>query len=114
MCGTDQNDLVLYWNGPIDVARGIIPPGPALCVRGQGFLDLDATQPDGRNWNDQASAWWAGCSSGHFDENAGINPGQQEHFSGGSGTSAPSGNFDGRPGVLRNDSLTVVTLDTNC
>lgn len=115
-CGS-VNDLVLYWNGPIDVAHGVIPPGPILCIRGQGDLDLASQTYGGLNWNDEASAWWAGCSSGTFHQNdpvLGIFSGTNENFSGGSGTSAPSGNFDGRPGVLPNDSLTDVYQSTNC
>ncbi len=93
-----------------------IPSGPILCIRGSGTLDLSqGLQFDRRNWNDQASAWWAGCSPGHFGENdTWWNPGAQQSFSGGAGTSAPSGNFTGQNGTLRNDSLTDVTLDSNC
>lgn len=120
--GTDalcnsENDLVLYWNGPINVADGVIPSGPILCIRGNGDLDLTKQTYNGLNWNDEASAWWAGCSSGTFHQNdpvLGIFSGTNEDFSGGSGTSAPSGNFDGRSGVLPNDSLTDVYLSSNC
>lgn len=108
ICINDGNDLILYWNGPVGAA------GPILCIRGQGWTNLDATQPDGRNWNDRASAWWAGCSAGHFDQNGGLFPGKQQGFSGGVGASAPSGNFDGVGGHLPNDSLSVVTLDSDC
>ncbi len=116
-CRNDGNDLVLYWNAlPNPPATGNVPGGPSLCIRGQGSLDLSqGNQPDGRNWNDQASAWWAGCSAGHFDESSGLfAPGRQQGFSGGRGASAPSGNFDGVSGHLDNDTLTVVTLDSDC
>ncbi len=113
-CGSDQNDLTIYWNSPLNPPNQI-PGGPILCIRGKGYLDLSqGVQADGHNWNDQASAWWAGCSSGHFDENAGIFRGTSQNFNGGAGTSAPHGNFNGQNGALNNDSLTVVTLDSDC
>ncbi len=109
-CGNDGNVLTLYWNSLRNPpAPGNIPPGAILCIRGQGYVDLSGTA-----WNDQASAWWAGCSSGHFDTNAGVYAGKQQYFGGGSGASAPSGNFDGAGNHLANDSLTVVTLDSSC
>jgi hypothetical protein len=93
-----RHDLALYRNGPINPSQGIIPSGSVLCIRGSGYLDLNTTMADGRDWNDKASAWWAGCSSGHFDQNGGLFPAQQQGFSGGKETSAPSGNFDGLSG----------------
>jgi len=109
-CVNDGNDLVLYWNGPL-YPPSTIPPGPILCVRGAGVLNLNQTFPDGHNWNDQASAWWAGCSAGAFyvDINEG---GGAAYFSGGSGTSAPSANFP--YGGVGNDQLSSIRLYSDC
>ncbi len=113
VCKGDGSDLIIYWNGPIDVAHGIFPSGPKLCIRGNGTLNLAVTQPDGRNWNDKASAWWAGCSNGEFWLNAGHNwPWEGSTFDGGNGTFAPSGNFP--YGNVGNDQLSQVELYSNC
>ncbi|MFC5180720.1 hypothetical protein [Actinomadura harenae] len=105
----NSRQLELFWDSPISAG------GPVLCILGKGWLNLaDGDQADGRNWNDKASAWRAGCSSGHFDENAGWSPGKQQYFDGGDGPSAPSGIFDGQQDHLANDTLTVVTLEKDC
>ncbi|MFI7643303.1 hypothetical protein [Nonomuraea sp. NPDC049400] len=113
-CTGNESDipyLALFWNGPLDVDKKIFPGGPTVCIRGRGWIDLNATMGDGLNWNDKASAWWAGCSSGHFDEHAGLFPGRQQYFNAGN---KHWGNFDGKSGRLPNDSLSVVTLDSDC
>lgn len=65
----ESQALELFWNGPLDVTHGVYPSGPRLCIRGQGHLNLTGTI-NGLNWNDQASAWWAGCSGGLFYKDA--------------------------------------------
>lgn len=119
-CGTDVNDLAIYQNGPIQ-APNQIPPGPVLCIRGQGLLNLPTVPLDAtHSWDNQASAWWAGCSSGLFFDNingsANNSKFETASFSGGNGINAPSGNFPYQSGLgfIPNDALSSIFLGSNC
>jgi hypothetical protein len=112
----DQKFLDVYLNGPIDPPSNIIPTGLVLCVYGQGDLSLSNGDIGGVNWNDKASAWWAGCSGGIFyqDSVGGHGSGFQETFQGGPDGNQPFGNFDGQNGDLPNDSLSAIHISNNC
>jgi len=116
----NSSALVLYWNGPINVSAGIIPSGPELCITGEGTLNLAAQTINGLNWNDQASAFWAGCVGGNFYVNNNYyNP--MAAYPAGVGNAAPAYNFpytdyDELPGdpnwTIPNDALTMIDAGT--
>lgn len=101
-CPTD--DLVLYWNGPIGVY-----PNYLLCVNGLGLLNLNQNFY-GLNWNDEASAWWTGCTNVFFYDD--INQGGGSAFEYGSplGESSPRGIFPDQG--VGNDQLSSVYLSS--
>lgn len=99
-----DDDLVLFWNGPFYTY------GPQLCINGSGLLNLNQAF-SGRNWNDQASAWWTGCRDVGFYSD--INRSGYSDYAVGSwdGESSPNGNFPMVPGDnLGNDMLSSVYL----
>jgi hypothetical protein len=102
--------LALYWNSPISAS-----PNYVLCIGGTGLLNLNQqleTSPnfDLRDWNDQASAWWTGCSPVTFYTD--INRGGASVTEPGSiqGMNSPQGNFP--LGGIGNDQLSSVWLGT--
>jgi hypothetical protein len=100
--GCPTSDLVRYWNGPIGVS-----PNYTLCVNGTGLLNLNQNFY-GRNWNDQASAWWTGCRDVYFYTD--INQGGGSAFEYGSyyGQTSPQGIFPDQG--VGNDKLSSVYL----
>jgi hypothetical protein len=100
-CAT--SDLILYWNRPISAN-----PQYYLCIRGSGFINLN-TNFLGRNWNDQASAFWTGCRDVNFYVDINLNGGSGWAAGSYHGLSSPSGTFPygafgNNPGV-GNDQL---------
>lgn len=84
--------------------------GWSICFEGAGFANMTSYGVGfWWNWNDQASSYAAGCSSGTFykDINGG---GQQQNFN----PYPEQNNFDGQSGRLPNDSLSSLQLNSNC
>lgn len=99
-----DDDLVLFWNGPFYTY------GPQLCINGSGLLNLNQTL-NGRNWNDQASAWWTGCRDVEFASDINDSGYVDAAYGSWDGESSPNGNFPMDPGAyLGNDMLSSVYL----
>jgi len=87
--------------------------GSMICFRGNGSVNLSDYTYNCQvgfcySWNDVASSYYTGCSGGSFYEDANLS-GTRQDF----GMYAP-GNFDRQSGRLPNDSLSSLSLNSNC
>lgn len=84
--------------------------GSMICFIGTGFVNM--TQywlfwPV--TWNDQASSFYGGCTTGTFYTNT-NGWGQTQNF----GQYAGEGNFDGQNGDLPDNTLSSISIATSC
>jgi len=103
-CGNHANSLILWFDTNFQ--------GGTICFENAGSTDMTQWNCPAPhvfcNWNDNASSYQSRCSAGTFYIDVGEQ-GPSQKFA-----AHEQHNFDGLSGRLPNDSLSSLTLNTNC